>query len=113
MALELKEEGYRLKDVLLVVGIPEATYYYHLKRLDRTNQNLLLKDETSELFYQFKERFGYKRITRKLNNVGLIINYKKVYRLMEELGVRCVKFTRRLANIILIKGQLMKSQKTY
>ncbi|WP_170032070.1 helix-turn-helix domain-containing protein [Alteribacillus bidgolensis] len=33
VAFELKEEGFRLKDILLVVGIPEATYHYHVRKI--------------------------------------------------------------------------------
>ena len=32
LAFELKEEGFRLKDILLVVGIPEATYHLSCKK---------------------------------------------------------------------------------
>lgn len=31
LAFKLKEEGFRLKDVLKVVEIPEATYHYHIQ----------------------------------------------------------------------------------
>ena len=37
MAFELKEEGFRLKDVLVVVGIPEATYHYQVKQLKKAD----------------------------------------------------------------------------
>ena len=33
LAFELKEEGFRLKDVLKRVDIPEATYHYHINQL--------------------------------------------------------------------------------
>lgn len=104
MAFELKEEGYKLKDVFIVVGIPEATYHYHLKRLNSEDQDKDLKDKISELFYQFKERYGYKRITNELNKNGLVINHKKVYRLMKELGLKCIKFTRKTRKYNSYKG---------
>ncbi|MGN8845240.1 hypothetical protein ACTNDN_20775 [Niallia sp. HCP3S3_B10] len=38
LAFELKEEGFRLKDVLVVVSIPEATYHYQARQLKRRIQ---------------------------------------------------------------------------
>ncbi|MDY0393180.1 IS3 family transposase [Virgibacillus halophilus] len=77
MAFELKEEGFRLKDVLLVVGIPEATYHYHVKRFDKEDSDIALKELITDLFKKFHERYGYKRITKELKKLGHEINHKK------------------------------------
>ncbi|MBP2257870.1 transposase InsO family protein [Virgibacillus campisalis] len=53
MAFELKEEGFRLKDVLLVVGTPEATYHYHVKNFDRENPDAELKRRVEEYIYWY------------------------------------------------------------
>lgn len=111
MAFELKEEGYKLKDVLVVVGIPEATYHYHLNRLNTDEKDITLKDKISELFYRFKERYGYKRITNELNKIGLVVNHKKVYRLMKELNLKCIKFTRKTRKYNSYKGTVGKTAK--
>ncbi|WP_208560828.1 IS3 family transposase [Marinilactibacillus kalidii] len=108
MAFELKEEGYKLKDVLVVIGIPEATYHYHMKYLNNKNDDLSLKELISKLFYQFKERYGYKRITKELNKSGITINHKKVYRLMKELNLKCIKFTRKTRKYNSYKGTVGK-----
>ncbi len=84
MAFELKEEGFRLKDVLLVVGIPEATYHYHIKNFGKEDSDTELKQIITDLFTKFHERYGYKRITKELNRLGHAINHKKVYRIMRE-----------------------------
>src|SRR5699024_9253369 len=95
MAFELKEEGFRLKDVLLVVGIPEATYHYHVRYFGKEDSDIELKVCITDLFQKFHERYGYKRITRELKKLGYDINHKKVYRIMQELGLKCVKFMRK------------------
>ena len=95
VAFELKEEGFRLKDILLVVAIPEATYHYHVNNLDREDTDTTLKNIIIDLFKKFHERYGYKRITRELKKLGYGINHKKVYRIMRELGLKCVKFMRK------------------
>ena len=95
MAFELKEEGFRLKDIFHVVGIPEATYHYHVKNWGKEDPDTELKDLITNLFKKFYERYGYKRITKELKKLGHCINHKKVYRLMRELGLKCVKFMRK------------------
>ena len=61
MAFELKEEGFRLKDIFLVVGIPEATYHYHVKNFEKEDPDTDLKELILSLFKKFHERYGYKR----------------------------------------------------
>ncbi|WP_339227800.1 IS3 family transposase [Oceanobacillus sp. FSL K6-2867] len=90
MAFELKEEGFRLKDILYVIGIPEATYHYHVKSFGREDTDTELKELITRLFKKFHERYGYKRITKELKKLGHQINHKKVYRIMRELGLKCI-----------------------
>lgn len=111
MAFELKTAGFRLNDVLSVVGIPEATYHYHVKQLDREDSDTELKSCITALFKQFHERYGYKRITNELRKLGYVINHKKVYRLMQTLGLKCVKFMRKSRKYNSYRGHVGKVAK--
>lgn len=111
MAFGLKEEGFRLKDILLIVGIPEATYHYHVKNFGREDSDKVLKKIIIDLFKKFHERYGYKRITRELNKLGYVINHKKVYRIMCELGLKCVKFMRKSRKYNSYEGNVGKVAK--
>lgn len=111
MAFELKQEGFQLKDIFIVVGIPEATYHYHVKRFGKEDSETELKDLIKEQFYLFKERYGYKRITTEIQKLGHCINHKKVYRLMKELGLKCVKFMRKSRKYNSYKGKVGKVAK--
>lgn len=111
MAFELKEEGFRLKDIFLVVGIPEATYHYHVKNFGKENPDTEIKDLIIYLFKGFHERYGYKRITDELQKLNYCINHKKVYRLMRELGLKCVKFMRKSRKYNSYKGNVGKIAK--
>ena len=95
MAFELKGEGFKLKDVLEVVKIPEATYHYHIKRLQEEDPNQNLKEVIMELFQKHEGKYGYRRIYLELRNAGYLVNHKKVQRIMKEIGLKCVKFTRK------------------
>lgn len=54
------------------------------------------------------KRYGYKRITKELNRLGHAINHKKVYRIMRELGLKCVKFMRKSRKYNSYKGNVGK-----
>ncbi len=95
MAFELKEEGFKLKDVLRVVHIPESTYHYQIDRLSEEDPDRTLKEEIIKLFEKHEGRYGYRRIHLALRNQGYVINHKKVQRIMGELGLKCVKFQRK------------------
>jgi putative transposase len=111
LAFELKEEGFRLKDIFLVVGIPEATYHYHVKNFGKEDPDTEIKDLIIYLFKGFHERYGYKRITDELQKLKYCINHKKVYRLMSELGLKCIKFMRKSRKYNSYKGTVGKIAK--
>lgn len=111
MAFELKKEGFRLKDIFDVVGIPEATYHYHVKNRGKEDPDKKLKELISDLFKKFHERYGYKRIAGELKKLGHRVNHKKVYRLMRELGLKCVKFMRKSRKYNSYKGKIGKVTK--
>lgn len=94
MAFELKQEGFKLKDVLKIVKTPEATYHYHVKKLKKKDPEKELKDCINELFQKHEGKYGYRRIHLELRK-GRKINHKKVQRIMGELGLKCTKFTRK------------------
>lgn len=93
-----------------VVGIPEATYHYHVKNLGKEDPEIELKTLIKHLFKQYHERYGYKRITDELRKLGYCINHKKVYRLMKELGLKCVKFMRKSRKYNSYRGKVAKNR---
>ena len=95
----------------MVVGIPEATYHYHVKNFGKENSESELKELITHLFKKFHERYGYKRITGELKKLGHQINHKKVYRIMRELELKCVKFMRKSRKYNSYKGKVGKVTK--
>lgn len=95
MAFELKEEGFKLKDVLKIIGIPEATYHYHIKQIQTEDPDREWKEKIYDIFHEHKGRYGYRRVYDELRNQGYIINHKKVQRIMREMDLRCEKFQRK------------------
>lgn len=53
----------------------------------KEEEDAALRDRIQELFGYHRRRYGYRRITAALHQEGLIVNHKKVKRLMKELGL--------------------------
>lgn len=87
--------------------------HYHVKNLGKEKSESELKECIIDLFKKFHERYGYKRITVELKKFGYHINHKKVYRLMRELGLKCVKFMRKSRKYNSYKGHVGKVAKNH
>lgn len=77
------------------MGLPEATYHYQRKQLQKEDPNKEWKVMIEKLFHEHHGTYGYRRIFLELRNQGHIINHKKVQRIMSELGLKSEKFTRK------------------
>ncbi len=77
-------------DILLSIAqLPRATFYYHLKRMGKTDKYKTAKEEITAIYHENKGRYGYRRITAELHSRNLPLNHKTVQRLMKELGLVC------------------------
>ena len=83
--------GWKLSRLLKVASLPRATYYFELGKADKDLKNREVMDLIRGVFYENKERYGFKRITAELRNRGYSINRKKVLRLMAKMGLRAVR----------------------
>ena len=67
--------------------MPRSTFYYRLK-VSKTDKCSADKQAIREVFEENEQRYGYRRITDELHAKGIIINHKKVLRLMKMLGIQ-------------------------
>ena len=74
-----------------MASLPRATYYFELNKPDKDIKNQEIMDLIQNIFYENKQRYGFKRITAELRNRGYLINRKKVLRLMTKLGLRAIR----------------------
>lgn len=84
--------GYKntVKSLCCYGGISRSGYY---KWLNSINQVAIKDDDTEkiivEVYNNSGKTYGRNRISKAIKNkYGLIINHKKVYRIMKELGIR-------------------------
>jgi putative transposase len=66
-----------------LASLPRATYYRHLTRRDRNAVECELRDLIQRICLKHVF-YGYRRVTATLRRQGMIVNAKKVQRLMRE-----------------------------
>ena len=72
-----------------IAQLPRATFYYHLKQMQKTDKYASVKEEITAIYHENKGRYGYRRITEALHSRGFAVNHKTVQRLMKKLGLVC------------------------
>ena len=69
---------YPLSILLEIAQIPRATFYYHLKRMDKADKYKAAKAEIASIYHENKGRYGYHRITIVLHNRAFALSHKTV-----------------------------------
>ena len=88
MIQKLRQE-FPLAILLEIAQLPRATFYYHLKQMNKHDKYEDAKAEITAIYHENKGRYGYRRITIELHNRNFPLNHKTVQRLMKELGLVC------------------------
>ena len=73
--------------LLTVSGLKKATYYYTISKKHKDDKNKDIMMKIKAIFTTHKQRYGYRRITLELANQGIVVNHKKVKRLMSSMGL--------------------------
>lgn len=58
-----------------------------MQRFSKPDNDEELKEHIKDIFYKSKERYGVRRVHASLRNEGIIVNHKKVQRLMNEMSL--------------------------
>lgn len=66
-----------------------SVFYYHLKRLNGNDKYKNEKEEIVRIYHLHKGRYGYRRVTSEMRNLGYLINHKTVQKIMGTLGLKC------------------------
>lgn len=94
-----------MKQLVDVAGLSRSTYYHQISQMSKPDPDRDLKEKIRTIFHREDGTYGYRRIQNELENQGIPINHKKVYRLMKELGLRCLVRMKKYSSY---KGQVGK-----
>lgn len=89
MVWELRHK-HKISLLIEVSELPRSTYYYYTKHRNDTDKYSEIKEQITAIHHENKGRYGYRRITAELHNLGYVINHKTVQRLMKQLGIVCM-----------------------
>jgi putative transposase len=74
--------------LLKLAGLPRSTFYYQQKVAQVADKHDALKQKIRTIFARHKGRYGYRRVTLALRQLGQQVNHKTVQRQMTQLGLR-------------------------
>ena len=99
---------FKLSNILEATRFPKSTYMYWQKRFDRINPDTELEEKIKVIFEKHNGRYGYRRITATLKDCNVVINQKKVRRIMKNLGLKCIAFSHKSRKYNSYKGTIGK-----
>lgn len=73
--------------LLNIASLNKSTFFYTLNHLNnKTNKDKEIGDLIVKIFNDNHKKYGRPRIVQELKRMGIVVNNKKVYRLMKERG---------------------------
>jgi putative transposase len=84
---ELRQQ-YSFARLLKKAGLARSTFYYQLGVLRAGDKHRQLKDTIKAVFERHKGRYGYRRVTVAIEQLGERVNHKTVQRLMGVLNLK-------------------------
>lgn len=110
MVQELREK-YPLHLLLDIADLKKSTFFYALEHLNyKENKDEEVIKLIVDIFNNNHQKYGRPRIVQELNRRGIVINNKKVYRLMKKLGLSATPRKRKYSSY---KGQIGKICKNH
>lgn len=91
------------------ISIPRSTYYYartHKGRVFDDDKIIQAMDEIRQSDPKYTKKYGYRRMTDALKELGFTVNHKKVLRIMTEQTWLCQAFNRQKRKYNSYKGTI-------
>lgn len=68
------------------MNLPRSSYYYRPKTPETSSEQRVLTDRIEGIAEEFP-RYGYRKVTVQLRREGLLVNHKRIQRIMRERGL--------------------------
>jgi putative transposase len=66
--------------------VSRASYYRHWEAVAPDEAEMAARVSIQEVVLRHRRRYGYRRVTEDLHRQGMVINHKRVSRIMREAG---------------------------
>ncbi len=83
----------QIRRLCAAVGLSCATFYRHRNPGESVDPDIALRDHIQRIALEFPA-YGYRRITAHLRRAGVVVNRKRVLRLMREDNLLCLRHRR-------------------
>ena len=98
--MEEYKKIYPVSVILDCFGVKRSTFYRWKARGEKPEKRDEVVEKIEQLCMEHHFIYGYRTITRLLKKIhGLIVNHKKVYRIMKERGWLCRARPKKVPNI--------------
>jgi putative transposase len=74
-----------------IAGVSRAGFYRSLQERAPTEEDMEVRSEIQKIFAEHKRRYGYRRVNAELRRRGMVVNHKRVARLMREDNLLAVQ----------------------
>lgn len=75
-----------------LAGVSRASYYRNLEALAPGEEEMAMRAVIQEAALKHRRRYGYRRIAADLRRRGLLINHKRVLRIMREDNLLAIRY---------------------
>jgi transposase InsO family protein len=70
-----------------LAGVSKAGFYRHLRSRDSYDEEMHVRSEIQAIALDHHGHYGYRRITAELRRRGMLVNHKRVARILQEDGL--------------------------
>jgi putative transposase len=74
-----------------LAGVSRAGFYRWLQEQKPVEEDMEVRSTIQQIFVQHKRRYGYRRVSAELRRRGMLVNHKRVARLMREDNLLAVQ----------------------
>ena len=86
-----RQGGLRIERMCQLAQVSRAGFYRSLQDTQPVEEEMLVRAAIQEIALEHRRRYGYRRITAELRRRGLLVNHKRVVRLMREDNLLAVQ----------------------
>ena len=80
-----------IERMCLIAGVSRAGFYRSLQERAPTEEDMEVRSEIQKIFAEHKRRYGYRRVNAELRRRGMVVNHKRVARLMRQDNLLAVQ----------------------